>query len=246
MLRAASSLLSSLRASFSGVLSLRALILLLVVLIVGCSDDTTTSAETHKDKPVTTDVVALPEPAAAVSSDSSPAVTGDDPIESPNSVSTEFNLKWLDYHNSHPVVRDSAAGTVEIHGQVTAADDLSLSELEQQIRVSDGTAKVSISKPEGEPLQLVISNITRANSCGQEVSVSWGEGNAKTQSFTVPSISGEGDTPLELISSAIVGDSGEVLELVFNRQLKKSQALKHLISSQYRFTRYKIDGSKLR
>ncbi|WP_290703029.1 MG2 domain-containing protein [Amphritea sp.] len=246
MLRAASSLLSSLRASFSGALSLRALILLLVVLIVGCSDDTATSTETYKDKPVTTDVVALPEPAAAVSSDSSPAVTGVDPIEPPNSVSTEFNLKWLDYHNRLPVVRDSAAGTVEIHGQVTAAGDLSLSELEQQIRVSDGTAKVSISKPEGEPLQLVISNITRANSCGQEVSVSWGEGNAKTQSFTIPSISGEGGTPLELISSAIVGDSDEVLELIFNRPLKKDQALKHLISSQYRFTRYKIDGSKLR
>lgn len=230
MLRAAFLRRSSFSISF-----LRTLMLLWVALILGCSDDSPSSLS---DKAATAEVIA-PSASAIVTPIANPPASAD-------AASTDISLKWLDYRDSYPVVRDSTADSVEIHARVVAIDGLTLSELEQQIRVSDSAAKVSISPLEDEQLQLVISNITRASSCGQEVSVSWGEGSAKTQLFTVPSVSGEGSTPLELISSAIIGDSGEVLELVFNRPLKKDQALKHLISSQYRFTRYQIDGSRLR
>ncbi len=170
---------------------------------------------------------------------------------------TPLSLNWTDLKQGRPVVRDDTANTVSIHARVSGAAGLKSTEIAQRIRVSDRAAVVSVLMPDvaggtGDRAlpELVISNIARPDSCGQALTVSWnshaGVGSAGQQVFTVPGSAGDDNSPLELLSGGIIENGGGVLELVFNRNLNKDQALKHLISSQYRFTRYQVEGNKLR
>lgn len=257
-----------LRASPLSLSLLRTFVALLLLLnLSGCGDDSVPAVTQTAEKNAA--AIANPE---SVTADSKADLTEDSKVEgaasNENASSTPsvseavhniLSLQWTDLNQGHPVVRDDTANTVSIHARISGAAGLKSTEIEQLIRVSDSAAEVAVLMPEsvagetGKAVlpELVISNIARTASCGQEITVSWGgrafdSGPQGEQVFVVPSSAGEDRSPLELISGGIVADSGGVLELVFNRNLNKDQALKHLLSSQYRFTRYQVEGNKLR
>ncbi len=225
---------------------LRASVFTLLLLILNCSHSSTDypqssapQANIFVDTATGTQTAQVAAVQQASTAEPATLITASNPAR--------LRLNWLDYRKNEPVVRGSTAETIAIRAQISGAENLSATQLEQLIRVSDNQAKVSVMTQAGELPQLIISNIARAKSCGKKVTVYWKEGHSEgQQSFIIPSISGAGNSPLELISSAIIGDTGGALELVFNRNLKTDQALKHLISSSYHFTRYQIDGNKLR
>ncbi|WP_164549111.1 alpha-2-macroglobulin family protein [Amphritea opalescens] len=222
---------------------LRVSMLFLVVLLAGCNDDAATTDAQTENKDTTVSSEAMSEPVSAASdADEMPSPASSSDAAMPTK---SFTLRWLDSQAGQPAVRDASTDTVDIYAVIETDKTLNAAEFASLIQVSDSAAKVAVNTTGKQP-QLVISNIVRPRDCGQEVTVSWGDTDAQMQRFMVPAVSGADNSPLELISGAIVGDSGGVLELIFNRQLKQDQALKHLISSAYRFTRYQIEGNKLR
>ncbi|WP_417226865.1 alpha-2-macroglobulin family protein [Amphritea sp.] len=226
---------------------LRASILCLVVLVLGCSDEADTASHSTEQVTAANAVEAIQSSATGADAAAIDATNSSQAAPPTDSLviasNPQIDLQWQDVFNHQPIVRDSEADRVEIHAQISGAEGLDAASLTSLIQVSDSDASVSVTTKEGQAPQLIISNIRRADSCAQEVEVSWGEG--LQQGFTVPTMDGADNRPLELISGAIVADSG-VLALRFNRQLKQNQALKHLISSQYRFTHYQVDGNTLR
>ncbi len=172
-----------------------------------------------------------------------------EPADSP------MSLQWIDIDQDRPVVRDDTADTVSVRAYVKGAEGLRSADIEKRISVSDRDAVVTVIMPENvagasgkQALpELVISNIARTDNCTQELTVSWTKtaDDRGQQVFIVPGSSGD-NSPLELISGGIVDNAGGVLELIFNRKLDSHQALKHLVSSPYRFTRYQVEGNKLR
>ncbi|NRB42449.1 MAG: hypothetical protein HRU20_28935, partial [Pseudomonadales bacterium] len=163
--------------------------------------------------------------------------------------SAEFRLQWEDVEAGVPVVRGEGA-SVAIHGLLNSNSAAGIAALRAMFAVSDAGAVISVDEINPGYYKLIVKGVRRDKTCAKEVAVSWDGGDVDkqfsgSQNFIVPSVVGNDKSALQLVSSEIFpGDDG-VLELVFNRTLKEGQALKHLISSDYRFTSYKIVANKV-
>ncbi|MDO6564243.1 MG2 domain-containing protein [Amphritea sp. 1_MG-2023] len=231
----------------------------LMLLLLGCSDEADTRVSDSTKPAVSTPVAAAnvtsskaTQDAAAITATTTTTETATTAettaaqsalVKSVVAEAVKLTLHWQDKFEQQPVVRDGVANSVEIHADISGAEGLDATHLASLFHLSDSQARVSVVIDEGQRPHLTISDIQRAVSCAQELTVSWGE--AQEQRFIVPTLSGADKRPLELLSAAI-DDNAEVLELRFNRQLKQDQALKHLISSRYRFTSYQMDNNRVR
>ncbi|WP_432473470.1 alpha-2-macroglobulin family protein [Amphritea sp. HPY] len=213
---------------------LRLTIVLLVLLLSGCGNDTDTVTVNKKDTPS--------HAASSPTDDAQPS----DAVQQ----SAELQLTWSDYADGSPVVRDSTSTTVDIYASLSSSLEVGGADLATMFAVSDASARIELSDKGAGHYDVVIGNISRDQSCAREISVNWDGGDLNEdfsgkQNFIVPAVEGNDRSPLQLLSSEIFpGDSGAI-ELVFNRNLKTDQALKHLISSSYSFTSYKTVKNKV-